>query len=107
MASDELLKSWQRTGAYLLDPRAHLSALVETDCAGEIAQFHHFLEHNELELALDELEAAFERSCVESWRVLELMALAAASMGLVDRQQRYDDRLTNSRGWKYQTVLEP
>jgi hypothetical protein len=37
--------------------------------------------------------------------MLELMALAAASMGLVERQQQYDARLSEARGWKYETKL--
>ncbi|QAU35692.1 hypothetical protein [Janthinobacterium sp. 17J80-10] len=106
MATDELRKSWKRTEAFLLDARAHLSEAAEAISADEIAEFDGYLKHNELELALDALEAAFEKSELESWRVLELMALAAASMRLTDRQDRYDERLTKARGWKYQTVLK-
>jgi hypothetical protein len=105
MASDELMKSWKRTEGFLLDARSHLSEAAEGICRDEIHEFEEYLQHNELELALDMLEEAFEKSGIESWRVLELMALAAASMGLFERQRRYDDKLSKARGWKYETVL--
>jgi len=95
----------QRTASFLRDARAHISEPGEAICADEIAQFEEFLERNELELALNQLDAAFENSEFESWRMLELMALAAASMGLTERQQQYDARLSQARGWKYQTIL--
>jgi hypothetical protein len=105
MASDELLKSWKRTKGFLLDARSHLSEAGEGVCADEIHEFEVYLQHNELELALDMLDEAFVKSGFETWRVLELMALAAASMGLFDRQRRYDAQLSQARGWKYETVL--
>jgi hypothetical protein len=105
MASDELLKSWKRTEGFLLDARSHLSEAAEGICADEIHEFERYLQHNELELALDMLEKAFERSGHEAWRVLELMGLAASSMELFERQRGYDDQLSNARGWKYETVL--
>jgi hypothetical protein len=105
MASEELMKSWKRTEGFLLDARSHLSEGAEGICADEIHEFELYLQHNELELALDMLEEAFSKTGSESWRVLELMALAAASMGLVARQRRYDKQLTQARGWKYETIL--
>ncbi len=105
MASDELMKSWKRTEAFLLDARSHLSEAAESMWVDEIQVFDGYLEHNELGLALDTLEKVFTKSELESWRVLELMALAAASMGLADRQLRYDEQLSKARGRKYQTVL--
>ena len=107
MASEELMRSWRRTEGFLRDARSHFSEAAEGICEEELREFEDFLNHNELELALDMLEAAFEKSSFETGRVLELMALAAASMGLFERQQRYDRELTNSRGWKYETVLPP
>jgi len=106
MASEELLQSWKRTEGFLLDARSHLSEVAEADCADEIEEFNHFLEHNELELALNSLEVAFEKSSFENWRVLELLALAAASMGLLERQKKYDEQLSKARGWEYHTELE-
>ncbi len=107
VASEELMRSWRRTEGFLLDARSHFSEAAEGICEEELREFEDFLNHNELELALDMLEAAFEKSSFETGRVLELMALAAASMGLFERQQRYDRELTNARGWKYETVLPP
>ncbi|MFN7813377.1 MAG: hypothetical protein ACK5SI_12035, partial [Planctomycetia bacterium] len=107
VASEELMRSWRRTEGFLLDARSHFSEAAEGICEEDLREFEDFLNHNELELALDMLEAAFEKSSFETGRVLELMALAAASMGLFERQQRYDRELTNARGWKYETVLPP
>src|SRR6185295_3968387 len=104
MASEELRASWQRTRNFLLESRAHFSKPAERVCRNQLKDFETYLEQNELELALDMLEAAFEKSGVESWRVLELMAMAAASMSLDDRQQRYDARLSKARGGKYETL---
>ena len=105
MATDELRNSWKRTEAFLLDARAHFSHAAEAACSDELHEFSEYVGHNELELALDMLDTAFEKSGAESWQVLELMALAAASMGLFDRQQRYDDQLSKARGGKYETIL--
>ena len=105
MPSTDLIKSWKRTEGYLLDARAHLSESAEGICSDEIHGFHGYLEHNELELALDALEEAYRKSGFESLRVLELIALAAASMGLEKRQLRYDEELSQARGWRYETIL--
>lgn len=106
MASEELIKSWERTERFLRDARSHFSQAADGVCANEIADFNSYLEHNELDLALDMLEVAFEKSSFENFRVLELMALAAASMGQVERQRRYDHQLSEARGWEYHTVLK-
>ena len=105
MTSNELMESWKCTEGFLLDARAHFSAAAEAVCCDELREFHSYLEHNELELALDMLDAAFQKSGTESWRVLELMAMAAANMRLADRQRQYDAQLSNARGWKYETLL--
>ena len=105
MPSKELIESWNRTTAYLRDARAHLSETAEGVCADEIHEFQGVLENNELELALDSLEAAFEKSGVEDLRVMELFALAAASMGLSDRVRRFDEYLSKRRGISYTTKI--
>src|SRR5262249_22298389 len=105
MTSDDRSKSWKRTQGFLLDARSNLSQSAEALCDDEIREFEAKLLHNEFELALDMLEAAYDKSGVEGSCVLELMASAAASMGLYERQRRYDDRLSKARGWKYETVL--
>jgi hypothetical protein len=107
MATPELLRSWKRTEGFLRDARAHLSQITEAEFSGSIAQFEEFLEHNELGLAFSTLESIASESQWESPRVFELLALAAASMGLQERQQALDEQLTKLRGWKYETVLPP
>lgn len=105
MASEKLLRSWKRTQGFLRDAHSHFSEAGEAICGNELRAFEDFLQHNELELALDMLEEAFDRSEMEAWRVMELMALAAANMGLIDRQREYDRRLSDARGWRYNTIL--
>ena len=107
MTTQQLKDSWKRTEAFLLNARAHLSEVAEAECANEIAEFHEFIDHNELELALNALDSAYSKSQWEPHRVLELLALAAASMGLADRQREFDQALTKARGWAYTTVLPP
>lgn len=96
---------WGKTSEYLREARAHISETAEGVCADEIAEFEEFLKHNEFELALDAIEAAFSKGDDANWRVLEYMAMAALSMELVDRQRMYDHRLTEGRGWDYRTSL--
>jgi len=97
--------SWSGTWEYLCEAPAHLSEAAEGVCVDEIAEFDEFLKLNELELALDAIEASFRKGDDENWRVLECMAMAALSMNLVDRQVMYDQWLTQARGWNYRTVL--
>jgi hypothetical protein len=89
MASPELQKSWRKTTAILRDARSHLSEAAEGICADEIAEFEDYLEHNELELALDSLETAVFKSPCETLRVIELLFSAAESMSLERHAARY------------------
>ena len=98
MASKELIESWKRTERFLLDARAQLANHVQALCVEELNEFDDYIDHNELELALDMLDAALEKSAEKSSQVLELMALAAESMGLSDRQKGYDARRTTAPG---------
>lgn len=95
MVSDELLKSWARTTAYLRDARAHIPEGV---CADQITAFEEFLDHNELELALDMLDEIVEKSGCETPHMMDLMSKAALSMGLADRAKESDDRRQRTRG---------
>jgi hypothetical protein len=95
MASKELQESWRKTTEFLRDARAHLSEAAEGTCANEIAEFEDFLSHNELELALDSLEAAAFKSPGESLRVFELMVSAADNMGLKKHAARYRAAIQN------------
>ncbi|KVM47831.1 hypothetical protein WJ58_26955 [Burkholderia ubonensis] len=105
LADRDIYSNWSKTSEYLREARAHLSETAEGVCADEIAEFEEFLTHNELELALDAIEASFRKGDDANWRVLEYMAMAALSMELVDRQRMYDQWLTQARGWNYRTVL--
>ena len=103
--SHDFNSAWRRTSEYLCEARTNLSEAAEGVCEDEIVQFEEFLGHNELELALDAIEAAFKKGDDGNWRVLELMAKAALSMQLVERQRQYDEWLTLARGWTYKTSL--
>ena len=105
MASDELLRSWERTTAYLRDARSNISEPGEGICSDQIAAFKEYLGHNEFELALDMLDEVAEESGCETPHMVELMAKTALSMGLVDRAHKCDDRLTQWRGWEYHTEI--
>jgi len=89
MASQELQDSWRKTTEFLRDARAHLSEAAEGICADEIAEFDDYLRHNELELALDSLEAVALSSPGESVHVFELLVSAADNMGLTKHAARY------------------
>lgn len=102
---EDLTKSWKRTEIFLREARINFSEAAEGICEDELHEFGEYLQHNELELALDMLDEAYSKSGLENLRVIEFMALAAASMGLTDRQQRYDSHLSIARGWKYETKL--
>jgi hypothetical protein len=119
--SFEIVEAHRR---FLLDARSNLSEAAEAQCSDEIREFENRLGElniiiHEFEkaragrqgilgarfsLPFDMLEAAYDKSGVEGLRVLELTALAAASMGLYERQRRYDDRISKARGWKYEIV---
>jgi hypothetical protein len=105
VATPELLARWQRTEAYLRDARSHLSEADEGAYADDIGEAEAYLEHNELGLALSVLSEIATQSEFAPPRVLELLALAAASMGMLEKQREIDGRLTRLRGWKYETKL--
>ncbi len=103
----DLSRSWARTEAYLRDARAHLSQIAEAEFADGLAHFEEYLEHNELGLAFDTLDSVANESIWENHRVIELLAIAAASMGLTTDVHRLDAKLSELKGWAYQTVLPP
>jgi hypothetical protein len=105
MPPKALIESWKKTTAYLIDARSHLSEAAEGICADEIHEFQEYLEHNELELALDALEKAYKKSGMEGLKVVELLALAAANMGLSDRVRGFDEYLSKAGGVPYVTKL--
>jgi hypothetical protein len=84
MSDANLVKSWKITETLLERARHALPACHEQDYAALLTQYREFLEHNELELALDILEELGHRISARGgfWRDLER---AAENMGLVDR----------------------
>jgi len=87
MTDANLLKSWKITETLLESARRALPASTETheqEYATLLGRYREALEHNELELALDMLEAFGHLvSCRGGfWRDLER---AAENMGLVER----------------------
>jgi hypothetical protein len=87
MTDAKLLKSWKITETLLERARRALpdpSEQHKQEYATLLAQYHEFLEHNELGLALDKLEELGHLIPCRGgfWRDLEK---AAENMGLVDR----------------------
>jgi hypothetical protein len=98
VVSRELQSSWDRTRTHLLDARSLLAEIAADDCAGALTEFQACLDANELELALDALEGACATMPTPPYAVIERLALAAASMGLGERQRTLDARLATARG---------
>jgi hypothetical protein len=84
MSDPKLVKSWKITEALLERARRALPVGHEQEYAALLTQYHEFLEHNELELALDILEELGHLISARGgfWRDLER---AAENMGLADR----------------------
>lgn len=105
MATPKLIRSWARTEALLQDARAHLSKAIVAKFVEDLAQFDKFISHNELGLAFSTLTSLATESQAESIRVLELLAKAAASMGLADQQRTLDNHISRLLGRKHETSL--
>lgn len=98
MTARRLHESWARTRRHLSHAAALLPAdLVEPEDGGRLARYREWLEHNELELALDELEGLGEINRVprEFWIHLRDAAL---EMQLEERRLRLDRKLMESAG---------
>ncbi|WP_394170716.1 hypothetical protein [Saccharospirillum alexandrii] len=91
----ELEKKWKITVAFLSEARA---ILCEYQGVGKyIAEYDEYLDHNELELALDMLEeAALEATSKPPAEIWIKLGEAANSMGLVDRCEFYSKKIQNS-----------
>ncbi len=91
----ELEASWSRTRAHLENAFAQLPASpVDAEEGGSAQQFGEWLDHNELELALDELEMLGEVNGVgRTFR--EFLLQAATEMNLNDHAMRYRERVAN------------
>ncbi len=96
MASENLLQSWAITANHLIDARNNLSSPSNSSnaelYAHFIAEFEGYLEHNELELALDALEEAsdYTQPRLNFW---QNMILAAENMKLVSKTARFRERV--------------
>lgn len=89
MKQHEFEQSWERTRAHLAAAVAHLPENPAPNPeGGRLEEYRDYLEHNELELALDELEALGEANPVSAayWQAL---ARAAAEMQLREHERRY------------------
>lgn len=88
-------KKWKVTRAFLGEAR---ELLCECRGIGKfIAEYDEYLDHNELELALDMLEeAALEATNQPPQKVWSKLKEAAESMGLNDRCEFYDQQIRNS-----------
>ena len=86
MASEELVRLWEKIEGDLLRARGVLPAGVADDSL--VKDFHEYLDHNELELACDMLEASAEEHSPPHlfW---EALRDAALNMNLHGRAQRY------------------
>jgi hypothetical protein len=91
MASSELIELWKRIEADLRRARGTLPPEAAEDPA--VREYQDFLDHNELELACDLLEAYAEDHPVsrEFWLALRD---ASVKMELHDRAARYDTLAT-------------
>ena len=94
MVDPLLIKRWKVTEAILGRARRHLlRALPETSegLAHQLRQFDEYIDHNELELAMEVLaDIGVEHQCRGAfWRNLER---AAESMELLERSFEYRER---------------
>ncbi|MEQ3725626.1 hypothetical protein [Alcanivorax sp.] len=92
---EELEKKWKITIALLSEARA---VLCECQGVGKyIAEYDEYLDHNELELALDMLEgAALEATSKPPEEIWVKLKEAAKSMGLEDRIEFYNQQIRKS-----------
>jgi len=89
----DLNKSWAITRYHLEQARSLLtSPSFQADQVESLAFYREFIDHNELECALDQLEMIGEScSCSpDFWKELELAAL---NMGLKDRLKKYEVKI--------------
>lgn len=89
MRRQELDASWARTRRHLERAFAHLpESPVGGEQGGAVERYRSWLDHNELELALDELEFLGEANGMagDFWQRLRDAAL---EMELIDHAERY------------------
>jgi hypothetical protein len=88
-----LQQSWQVTTRHLEHARMMLPLSAASQPENDaIARYKDWLDHNELELALDELEAIGKQQAGSTAFWQELLA-AARNMGLTEHVQRYQAKI--------------
>lgn len=90
MSRKDLEASWATTRMHLAVARGTLGELTAIDSVTALAESQEFLEHNELDLAMESLAAAGTPEANPAfWRSL---ADAASSMGIVEPANEYRSR---------------
>lgn len=82
MVTPELMASWARTEALLLEANSALPVEATTRFSPQLETFKQFLSHNELGLALDTLIDLVEELQVATVPVIRPLLMAAENMGL-------------------------
>lgn len=86
----DLPKSWRKTRRHLMAARDPLPSPMREDIeTGNLDRLEDWLAHNELELALDELEGLGETNA-RSPRFWREPSHAAGNMGIWERSARYE-----------------
>lgn len=94
MSKSELEKIWRIVRQHLNSAHGLLSPEIANNNSSRLELYNEMLEHNELELALDQLEEIGEENICsrEFWMLLKL---AASTMGLDNRADYYTQKLTD------------
>lgn len=92
MVTQDLTSSWAITFGHLIASKNHLPSPLPTGAVEILRQMDEFLSHNELGLALNELESLGEL-CHSPPVYWEELRLAAENMGLSEESSRFAARL--------------
>jgi hypothetical protein len=90
----ELIASWKKTTALLEQARKELSKSHRKEFETRLKEYHEWLSHNELELALDQLEEIGMEAPLSNdfWKFL---VAAAENMSLAARADRLRKNLSS------------
>ena len=92
-----LQESWDRTRGHLNRALVLLPAVPAESDDARVSRYYELIEHNELELALDELEGLGEMNSA-SQRFWSHLRDAAQEMGLGGHLARFERRLSERGG---------
>lgn len=92
MASQDLRSSWATTSRHLIASKGHLPSPLPNEALDALQQMDEFLNHNELELALEEAEF-LGNLCHSPPAFWAELRRAAENMGLSEASSRYAARL--------------